>query len=619
MTTVRLAQQKLTLSLADVLGSGGEATVFALDPQRVAKVYHQATPAHGKKLEALLQLGKVFPTCVAAPTDLLLNAKGSAVVGCVLPRIAKEFEPLATLFRSKLRGQATHSQREVVNVLLQLATTLGDLHGQGIVVGDLNDQNELWFHHEVAFIDVDSFQIPGFPCAVATEAYLSPQLYGVDLGKRACFLPHHDNYSWSVLAMRALLCIHPYGGIHPTLKGIPARAQAKQWVLSPEVRYPDKIALPKETLSDELLVYFQDIFAGGHDARQLPLQLLIDYAKSLEVCTLCGFAAPKTRSACPKCASLKPKPTSRTSVTKIRVEKRLETDGPILAIHVQGEHIHALAHEKGLLVRYWLNNHSTFRQELQPYQSDWQSVSLSPNEIAIALGENVCIYQANTAVAVAETTTKSFSRRPVLASIGSDLLRIAGGYIMRGKRSRGHWLEKPAINALDNQTFLSSYDARSDLVLGAHRMFHHHQFFQIAEGKHLDLPLPNLEPDESLLTFDMQSDGHAILVLRHTQQKGIRYLRVDLVDKKNSLACSSKVRSDMCSTRAFATGKVFQGTVVLHPTNDGIVQEHLSYGQVGTLKTMPGTEMWVHEESILKLHPQGLLSVTNNQLFLLSQ
>src|SRR5829696_3690847 len=46
--------QPVELSGAEVIGTGGQATIYALSPELAAKLYHRPTERHGAKLVALL-------------------------------------------------------------------------------------------------------------------------------------------------------------------------------------------------------------------------------------------------------------------------------------------------------------------------------------------------------------------------------------------------------------------------------------------------------------------------------------------------------------------------------------------------------------------------------------
>ena len=125
-----------------------------------------------------------------------------------------------------------------MRIFASLAAALDALHALGIVVGDLNDGNVLVVGDEIRFIDVDSMQFGRWPCPVAHERYLAPELYGVDLSAAPRFLPEHDWYAFLVLLFSALLYVHPFGGVHPKLPTLVRRVAAGVSLLSSLVKRP---------------------------------------------------------------------------------------------------------------------------------------------------------------------------------------------------------------------------------------------------------------------------------------------------------------------------------------------------------------------------------------------
>ena len=63
-------------------------------------------------------------------------------------------------------------------MLLALHDALAGLHRAGVVMGDCNDLNILveTAPARVHLIDVDSYQLPGFPCAMFSERFVDPRL-----------------------------------------------------------------------------------------------------------------------------------------------------------------------------------------------------------------------------------------------------------------------------------------------------------------------------------------------------------------------------------------------------------------------------------------------------------
>lgn len=610
--------KRLRLDGAAVLGSGGEATVFALDASTVAKVYHQPTPAHARKLTALL--GRKLPAAVAAPRALLHAEKGKEVVGCVLPRVPDTFSPFATLLKRSARGPREHggaSIADIVALLCRLSAIVSDLHASGVVVGDLSDQNELWAGTDVALIDADSFQLDGEPCTVGTEAYLDPLLYDVDLAAGPRFSAANDAYALSVLAFRALLSAHPYGGTHATLASLPARARARVWALSPDVRYPHKVALPPQALSDELLAHFERVFVGG-ERPGLPTDALLRHAASVDRCAACGTEAPRARASCPACATARPRlaPVQRgLSATRL-----LEARGPVLAMSVFGAAIHVFCQEDGDTVWYVLGPGGPRRNVLGRHAPRAVQLALANGMAARAVGDDVTLHAADGEL-VTTTTTESFDGLPVLAAAGGDLLRIAAGTVLsaslRVTGRHASLIERPVAAALRGQTGIAAATPDGRHVFGLDRLFRHVSLFRLDDGERRDLPLPRLGDAEALDGVSVVPDGAAAAVLRATHEAGVPYVRVDLVDARGHLACSSRLPAGT-RERGSIDGRAFKGTTLLHPTDEGLLRERLAHGGVGPVDLVPGTDAWVSSASRIATHPDGLVVTDGASVVLLS-
>ncbi|MFO0658583.1 MAG: hypothetical protein U0165_01935 [Polyangiaceae bacterium] len=616
---VQFQGKKLSLDPATVLGSGGEATVFALDEHTALKIFHTPSRERALKLEAALR--RTWPAQVVAPTALVLDAKGSKVIGFAMPRIAHDFEPLSALFRRSARKSLGLTTAALVNLLGSLATTLDALHSNGVIVGDLNDQNELWKLNEpVRLIDADSFQHDGSPCIVATESYLAPELYGVDLSAKPCFTQAHDRYAFAVLAFRALLCVHPFGGSHPSINALTDRVARRLWVLDPSVRYPDKIALPPDTLSAPLRSYFHDVFVAGQRPA-FPLSALSDHVASLASCTSCGEESPRSLASCPFCSAARPKVARRTTQARCLGELLAVTNGTFITASVARDArdaIIAIAAEEGRATVYLLDAaRPSARVDLGPIEARDRFAILDQGLVVRARGEALDLFDATSGQVVLSTTTATYAGRSSFAVSGTQLVRISAGVILRGSLRGDQLIERPIGTALDQQTNLIPV-ASNDVILGAHRVFRTINPFKIDNGKFFELPAAKLNDGESLDELHLQSDGSNTLLLRSTREQGAHYTRIDLFDRSGSLACTSRARADADPSRASITGKAFRGDVLLHPTDDGIRHETLRFGSIGDLKLLDDTEPFVSSQSTLIHHPRGLLSMSATQLFLLS-
>lgn len=286
---VVLGGRSVKLADADVLGAGGEGTVYRLGADRAVKVFlAPPSSAKVKKLEA-------FPRSLAAlavgPDEIALGRDGRPV-GYAMRRIDGAID-LARLGSRKHR-QGAVSCAEVCAIFARLRERLLAVHRAGVVVGDLNAGNVLVAGGEPHLIDAESMQYAGFACEVAHERTCDPRLYGVDLARAPAFDAGSDWYAFAVLLFSCLLYVHPFGGAHPTLPTLVRRAEARISVLSPVVALP-KAAESPDVLPDDLRAWFTRVFEA--DLRATPPEALL--AARWTTCA-CGVEHARTR--CPRCA-----------------------------------------------------------------------------------------------------------------------------------------------------------------------------------------------------------------------------------------------------------------------------------------------------------------------------
>src|SRR3990167_2217118 len=197
------SDERYSLDANDAIGSGGEGSVYPYPgrPKEVIKIYENPDTTHGKKLKAFIAKNFSLPKSIAAPTELIFDRSGK-VIGYSMAFIkgAKAFRELSN---QHFRLRHKINNKKVVALHLNDALTLEAIHGQKIVVGDRNDQNVLFAGANSYYIDFDSAQFDNWPCPVATENYLDPALYSLDLTQKPVFLPQHDWYSYTVMLFRS--------------------------------------------------------------------------------------------------------------------------------------------------------------------------------------------------------------------------------------------------------------------------------------------------------------------------------------------------------------------------------------------------------------------------------
>ncbi|MCP4417345.1 MAG: hypothetical protein GY805_12040, partial [Chloroflexi bacterium] len=229
-----------------------------------------------------------------------------------MARLPAHSQPLKRLGMLNYWQKYALTAAAVVQLLQKLQQTLNRLHQINLVVGDLNDNNIHFTHSPQAplhsfWIDADSYQFAQFPCPVAMPAFLDPSLFQVtDFSQRPYFTPLTDWYAFTVLLLKSLLQVHPYGGVHRQHKSLQARAAAGISIMHDSVTYPLR-ARPLASLSDDLLQHLHLTFDKG-ERRPFPSNLLQQYAQSLQTCPHCQLSYPSNRRGCPACNHPTPMP-----------------------------------------------------------------------------------------------------------------------------------------------------------------------------------------------------------------------------------------------------------------------------------------------------------------------
>ncbi|MCC6337824.1 MAG: hypothetical protein IT380_27995 [Myxococcales bacterium] len=338
-------QQRVTLKDSDLVGEGGEARVYRHGGVAL-KLFHPATDALTRRLfdlkvTKLRRFPLGLPREVVAPTGLVRDDR-QRLVGYQMPLISGA-EDFGRLSSRKWRAGAV-SNDALMALFRSLHDAVAGLHGQGVVVGDLNDGNVLFSGSRPFLIDADSMQFGGFPCAVGHEKYLDPRLYGVDLTTTPRFDAGTDWYAFAVLLCSSLLYVHPFGGMHATLPTLLRRAEARHSVFRSDVTLPRLAATPK-VLPDDLAHHFLSVLEKDERAAFPRALLELPW-------TTCNCGLEHARAVCPDCHALGPLVTRQVLRTKGRCTARVafETSGRILAAALQGG-LRYVCEEQGLVRR----------------------------------------------------------------------------------------------------------------------------------------------------------------------------------------------------------------------------------------------------------------------------
>lgn len=536
MTTVFLGGKAVWLEDKDLLGQGGEGRVYRDPSGDVAiKIFLAPTDERRRKLRAFA--GHKLPARVVGPLDLALDQDGE-IVGFAMRRLDGAIDAFRMAQR-KWR-EATMRAAEVLRVWSEVSQTLGQLHARGVVVGDFNDGNVVLTRTSPGFtpwlIDADSMQLPGHPCVVAHERFLDPKLYGLDLTKNVALSKESDWYALAVLVFSSLVCLHPFGGAHPSFPTMLRRAEARHSVLRGDVKLPASAFRP-DILPDDALAYFSDVFE--RDVRApLPARLLDARF------TACSCGIEHARTHCPVCATrvhVRPKVRARgmlrattiVSRTKIRATAawggrlehvdedalaKLDVEPPIYAVRPCGSSI-------------WIGTKDRFSRFEHGIVKESIPVSMIGGELAADAGPAGLVY-AN----------------------GDQLLRAADGTRI------GQILEGQTRVRVGASLGFAFYRAGAITVSFV---------FDTRRGPLRQVALPPIEG--RLVDWSAVFDDRHVLVTFVTESSGKVVHAAHLVDANGVVVASERGAAESSAILASTTGKCLANGAVLCATPEGLV------------------------------------------------
>lgn len=287
---------RATLADGDVLGAGGEGTVYRAPGGRAIKIF--AAPPSAEKIRKIDAFPEALARLAVGPEGWV-ESPARRRIGYVMRRVDGAVD-LGRLGTRRFR-EGVVSAAAVCGLFSRLHARLTAIHAEGVVVGDLNAGNVLitglpgGATAEPHLIDAESMQYAGFPCEVSHERTCDPRLYGRDFTAAPAFGADSDWYAFAVLLFSALLYVHPYGGAHPSLATLVRRAQARVSILSPEVTLP-KTAEPPAVLPDALREVFVRVFDEGERGTFPAAALSARF-------TRCSCGLEHGRARCPRCTA----------------------------------------------------------------------------------------------------------------------------------------------------------------------------------------------------------------------------------------------------------------------------------------------------------------------------
>ncbi len=233
---------------------GGEGRIILINNSLVAKIYHpNITPITEDKF---IYLHKLDKSSFVAPEELLYDGKGK-VIGFTMQYLGQNFFPISTITGKTFCLSNNIDSKIKVKIAKALIKAVEAAHSQGVVIGDLNPLNILiTVKGDIKMIDTDSYEVPGVQHTGILLDDIRDYLYHGKVSKTS------DFFALSIVIFNFLTYVHPFKGIHKTIKTLAERMIKKLPVFCGD----PNIIIPKcyEPIQDSFLTgQFERLYLNG--------------------------------------------------------------------------------------------------------------------------------------------------------------------------------------------------------------------------------------------------------------------------------------------------------------------------------------------------------------------
>ena len=305
---------------------GGEGAVHEATshPGNVVKIYHQAADAtKASKLDHMKrQASPDILSFAAWPRHLVWDQGANSLVGFIMPKVqGREIHQIYS-FKERMLYFPQVRWDFLIQVAINCAQALHDIHRIGVVIGDINEGNILVKNDAtIALIDCDSFQAThangyAWTCDVGIAHWTAPELQAANSFRGVMRTQNHDRFGLALLVFHLLfMARHPFAGGRASQEDVPLEKAIARYdyfyscaAHSKGLRSPPH-ALAVGAMPSGLPSLFERSFCSGserHNCRPTPLEwvaALQSLAKSLAICRADkAHRYPSSLAACPWCA-----------------------------------------------------------------------------------------------------------------------------------------------------------------------------------------------------------------------------------------------------------------------------------------------------------------------------
>jgi len=241
----------IRLTQAEFAAQGGEGAVYVRG-DTAYKIY--TDPSRMIPAAKIRELSVLTDPRIIRPQEVLTDADGQPV-GYTMRRV-QDATPLCQLFTRAFRERRGVTTDMVGRLVRRLQEGVRHVHRSGILIVDLNEMNFLLddMLQEVLFIDVDSYQTPGFPAGALMESVRDRHA--------SRFSEETDWFSFGIVSFQMFIGVHPYRGKHSSLPDLDSRMRANVSVLSRGVSVPAS-CYPFSAIPGAWLDWYRAVFEEG--------------------------------------------------------------------------------------------------------------------------------------------------------------------------------------------------------------------------------------------------------------------------------------------------------------------------------------------------------------------